>query len=276
MLERVELNEPRYLQLEERHGYLGYLAPIDAPEGGCLVRIVGNGTPAAIAGIQAGDVITRLGEIEIKDAAGYLETLLTTRPGQEVEITVRRKGANGQGGNEKQVLRATLVRMPAQVVRPEAATEPLQIVKRRAHDPLSLLFTLHEVDGKRIADDATELAGIRLRTGNWMGERIDERTVEFSREVTKHGLRVVKRFQIAKLMRPIPTRRITCTSMSELRIKATSRGSWHISLMGPMGCRSKAGGFFIRIGFQPSGSRRLRFATWHSDSKGEMRGWSAA
>ncbi len=69
-LERVELNEPRYLQLEERHGYLGYLAPIDAPEGGCLVRIVGKGTPAEIAGVQAGDVITRLGEIEINDATG--------------------------------------------------------------------------------------------------------------------------------------------------------------------------------------------------------------
>ncbi len=89
--------------------------------------------------------------------------------------------------------------MPAQVIRPEAATEPVQIVKRGAHDPLSLLFTLQEVDGKRISDDATELAGVRLRTGNWKGDRIDERTVEFSREVTKHVLRVVKRFQIAKI-----------------------------------------------------------------------------
>ncbi len=187
------------MQLEERHGYLGYLAPIDAPGGGCLARVVGKGTPADIAGIQAGDVITRLGEIEINDATGYLETLSATRPGQEVEVTIRRNGANGQDGNDEKVLRATLVRMPAQVVRPEAATEPMQIVKRGEHDPLSLLFTLQEVDGKRIADDATELAGVRLRTGNWTGERIDERTVEFSREVTKHGLRVVKRYQIAKI-----------------------------------------------------------------------------
>jgi YidC/Oxa1 family membrane protein insertase len=163
--------------------------------------VVGAGTPAESAGIKPGDVITRLDETKIENAVGFLAALETTKPGQDVEVAVQRRpqGANGQGDVEKKTLRATLVRMPAQVIRPELAAEPIQIVKRGGHDPLSLLFTLQEVDGKRIGDDATELAGVNLRTGIWKGEQIDERTVEFVRDVGKYNLRAVKRYQLAKI-----------------------------------------------------------------------------
>ena len=57
-IERVEMNSPRYRDLENYSGYLGYLAPADAGGAGALVRIVGAGTPAAQVGIAPGDVIT--------------------------------------------------------------------------------------------------------------------------------------------------------------------------------------------------------------------------
>ncbi len=42
-LERVELTSHQYRDLEDRNGYLGHLAPVDAPYGGCLVQVVGRG-----------------------------------------------------------------------------------------------------------------------------------------------------------------------------------------------------------------------------------------
>ena len=50
-IERLEMNSPQYRNLENRSGYLGYLAPIDSKGRlGVEVRVVGPGTPAAAAG----------------------------------------------------------------------------------------------------------------------------------------------------------------------------------------------------------------------------------
>ena len=200
-LERVELNGPRYLALDGRShadeayrpaGYLGYLAPIDADgKRGAQVRVVGKGTAAHKAGIEPGDVITRLDEVQISSATGLLDALAETRPGDQVTVTIVR------GQQEKKVT-ATLARMPAQVIRPEYKTEPVQLVRPGRHDPLSLLLTLSEVDERKIAGDKSELDGVRLRDGNWKGEQIDDRTVEFERTVPGLKLKVVKRFQVAK------------------------------------------------------------------------------
>jgi YidC/Oxa1 family membrane protein insertase len=189
-LERVELNGPRYLALENRSGYLGYLAPVDG-KGGAQVRVVGAGTPAAEAGIVVGDVISKFDDVPITSADGLIAALGETKPNQQVEVTVRR-------GDETKKLLATLVRMPAQVIRPEQNSAPIQVVKPGGHDPLSLLLTLSSVDGVGIPDDARELAGVRLRNANWKGRKVDERTVEFERVVAKNNLKIVKRYQLAK------------------------------------------------------------------------------
>src|SRR5262249_32855505 len=50
-IERLELNSPRYRDIEDRSGYLGHLAATDAPnQGGAVVGLVPPGTPASIAG----------------------------------------------------------------------------------------------------------------------------------------------------------------------------------------------------------------------------------
>ncbi|MEX2138065.1 MAG: YidC/Oxa1 family insertase periplasmic-domain containing protein [Pirellulales bacterium] len=189
-LERVELNGPRYNALDARHGYLGYLAPLDI-KGGALVRVVGSGTPAAVAGLKAGDVITKIDEVQITDALGLIAALEDTKPDQQIELTVRR-------GDQSQTLTATLARVPAQVIRPEKDTEPLRVVKPGNHDPLSLLLTLDAVGEAQLAEDEAELPGVRLHNSIWKGSQPNDHTVEFERTVSRYNLKVVKRYQLAK------------------------------------------------------------------------------
>jgi YidC/Oxa1 family membrane protein insertase len=189
-LERVELNGPRFMALEVRSGYMGYLAPIDG-KGGALVRVVGASTPADLAGIQPGDVITKLDDRQITGASELLDALAGTRPRQTVKVTVRR-------GEEQRQFDVTLARTPAQVIRPEQDTIPLDIVKPGAHDPLSVLLTLDEVDERRVLPSAEELADVRLRGVNWKGDKLNDHTIQFERIVAKYNLKVIKRYQLAQ------------------------------------------------------------------------------
>ena len=57
-LDRIELNSPRYRDIDDRSGYLGHLVMDKTIQGeGLPVQVVGEGTPAAKAGIKVGDVI---------------------------------------------------------------------------------------------------------------------------------------------------------------------------------------------------------------------------
>jgi len=78
---RIELNNPRYCDVDERYGYLGQviMEPGDRTEG-CLVQVVGHGTPAAEAGLRPGDIIKALGEKPVADPASLEEALEKTRP----------------------------------------------------------------------------------------------------------------------------------------------------------------------------------------------------
>ncbi len=56
-LARVELSSPHYRDIDIRSGSLGNLVIVpDAKLGGGLVQVVGPGTPAAVAGLEPGDV----------------------------------------------------------------------------------------------------------------------------------------------------------------------------------------------------------------------------
>ena len=78
---RIELNSPRFDDLEDRSGYLGHptldeilnennqLAPDETARRvkllGCRVDVVGPGTPAARAGLEPGDLITAVDGREV-------------------------------------------------------------------------------------------------------------------------------------------------------------------------------------------------------------------
>ena len=194
-VERIELSNPKYGDLDNRHGYLGRLALEPGAKGtGCVVNVVGEGTPAAAAELKPGDVVTALGVQAIKSPQDFIDALNTTDPKQKVEISVVRDGA-------KLKLTATLGRYPLSVISPEANTDPLEILPPDGHDPLSLLFTLHQADDdsndtNQLSD---EIAGLHLRTGPWTGNRIDRDTVEFSRKLPRWDLELVKQYKLARL-----------------------------------------------------------------------------
>lgn len=197
VLERIELNSPDYLSLDNRSGYLGYLAPIDATKrGGALVRVVGPGTPAAAAGIESDDIITAVGETRVRTAAEFLAALKETKPGQSIELSLKRAGAAKR-------LTARLGHQPLDVIRPELDTKPVEIVKPGNHDPLSFLATIQQYDDRTLpADDKNrELGGVNLRDSAWEVDQATGDLVRFKKRLPRLGLEVTKTFRLARVPR---------------------------------------------------------------------------
>lgn len=195
----IELNSPRYQDLTDEHGYLydrsGYLGRVSIDEtvggAGCLVQVVGPGTPAEKAGLAPGDLITAVDDEPVQSGLGLRTALRKTRPKQTVPLAVRREGKDLS-------LQATLGERPMAVVRPEAA------------DPLSFLLTMARIDkndlgaappkederGKPPADLDTELDGVRLRSANWEVEKSSPAEVVFRRKLPKWGLELTKTYRL--------------------------------------------------------------------------------
>lgn len=183
-LERVELNGPRYKSVEDRSGYLGHLALLPAAGGGAQVRVVGHGTPAALAvsqdqvpkGLAVGDVISQIDGRPMSDEQAVEEYLRKTRPGQRVTLQVRR-------GERSLTFTTTLARRPVEIVRPEQHIYTLSGGRIRIlpTDPLSLLLTLDRVGNRSLRAAEEELESLpSLYHSHWTVERHGEDFVEFS------------------------------------------------------------------------------------------------
>ena len=206
-LARIELNNPRYCDIDHRYGYLGHLASRSDPEGnGCLVRFVGRGTPAAEAGLRPGDVLKAIDESPISGPKSLEAVLRDTRPRQEVQLSIVRDG-------NPTTLTAKLRRCPLDVVKPEG------------DDPLSMLLTLQRFDDRRLdhqdkdeeeaaeADNngqkdaiwprhkavSSELDGLKLRTANWRLVESDQLHATFSRRLSEMGLEITKTYRLAEV-----------------------------------------------------------------------------
>ncbi len=81
--------------------YLGTVPDMSGTESGVRLAGVRAGSPAAKAGLQAGDVITRIGDYEVPDLEAMTSALRSHKPGDAVEIVVRR-------GDQLTTLSATL------------------------------------------------------------------------------------------------------------------------------------------------------------------------
>lgn len=214
VIERVELNSPRYRSVEDYTGYLGQLDLTDA-KGGAVVQVVGPGTPAALAkpsaaglpaGLQAADVIEQIDGKPVTDRR-MIEDYLheKTHPGQNIILTVRRSGQD-----KPLTLTAVLGRRPLEVVRPERHTykTPDGGLKILPQDPLSLLLTLDNIGGRGVRagdEEFTELPS--LYHSNWTIDGEGPDFVEFSftldesllSKINKTGaLKVVKRYELVK------------------------------------------------------------------------------
>ena len=72
---------------------------------GVYVTDVSDGSPAAAAGLQVGDIITAVGGVSLDDTHAFINTLWAHAVGESVSLTVVRDG-------QTQTLTASLVERP--------------------------------------------------------------------------------------------------------------------------------------------------------------------
>ncbi|MGC3968887.1 MAG: PDZ domain-containing protein [Pirellulales bacterium] len=108
VVERVELNNPRYHEVDELHplgGYLGSLAVEDYRDAGkpagVKVRVVGPGTPAAGAGLQVEDVIVAINDAPTLTVDAFDAAMRATDPRDEIKVRYLRGASEGKPGETR-------------------------------------------------------------------------------------------------------------------------------------------------------------------------------
>jgi len=71
--------------------YLGTIPDFSQTEGGVLLSGAREGSPAAQAGLVAGDVIVKFDDVKVDNLYDYAYALRSRKPGQTVRLTLRRK-----------------------------------------------------------------------------------------------------------------------------------------------------------------------------------------
>ncbi len=181
-VQRVELNSKRkngkllFKDLEYLGAYIGHLEFRDAGGVGAEVNVVPPGTPAALAGLQIGDVITNIGGEPIGDVVQLLKVLEDTEPGGELDVKLLR---------EDQVVSVVMTTMETPLALIGPSSETTQFPGDRLLK--SFQISLHVQQGG-VRDKWPELDET-LRTGNWDAEVIGQDEVHFKRTLTKSLLK---------------------------------------------------------------------------------------
>lgn len=81
--------------------WFGSRPSMDDTGGGVLIEAVTEGSPAALGGVRLGDLLVRMGKREIADLSAMTEVLRAHKPGDTLEVVVRR-------GTEVKTLRVVL------------------------------------------------------------------------------------------------------------------------------------------------------------------------
>jgi YidC/Oxa1 family membrane protein insertase len=185
-IERIEFNN-KYHDLDDRSGYLGQLAPTDAQGGGVEVNVVGPGTPAALAGLLAGDVITAVNGKPLRtarDLVAYLEK--ETKSKDVIALDVKR------GTDATLTVNATLIRRPLELIRPEDNSGAMAVDPANPGDfdpkvgPPSYRLTLSRLGKTAIATGEQEITKLpSLHQAHW-DVKIDEQsqTVVFTTQLS--------------------------------------------------------------------------------------------
>ncbi len=70
--------------------YLGLRVASHALMGGLIIRSIDPGSPAAKAGIHAGDVLARIGQVEVHTPGDVRALMLGRHPGDDVQLGIER------------------------------------------------------------------------------------------------------------------------------------------------------------------------------------------
>ena len=173
LVERDDDGELKYGVIEFKHGYLGYLAPIPVEEDGVgvKVRVVGDGTPADIAGIQVGDVLTSVHGTPLASGEDIEKALRQTAVGERVEVKYER-------GGEASSVEVELTDKPLQVIDPQPFP-PVDPEQETPNTPDNSLRTTLTRINNQISDNDEPANVPSLMQSNWSIASSDERTITF-------------------------------------------------------------------------------------------------
>jgi len=93
-------------------GFLGVMVGPGDDGKAVMIRDVAPGSPAATAGVKAGDRVVKVGKDEARDVDAFMKAVATHKPGDKLPLTVERDG-------KQQTLTATLGERPEPVARPQ-------------------------------------------------------------------------------------------------------------------------------------------------------------
>lgn len=194
-VERIELTERdsdgefKYRRVDVRHGYLGYLAAENSLKAdGVDVHVIGPGTPAALAGVEVGDVIVAVAGQPVASRADLQDALLRTKPGEKVSVEVLRNEAK-----TPTVLEAQLTDHPLDVVRLAKDGGADQVPGNLSR--LSCLMTLGQVNRKGILTNERAIAGVvdpaDMIWNSEVKENDSAQVAEFSLELSADELKAI-------------------------------------------------------------------------------------
>jgi YidC/Oxa1 family membrane protein insertase len=199
---RIELNSPRYCDIDDRSGYLGHLilAP-DPKNNGCRVRLVGPGTPAAEAGLKSGDIITAINQKSVADPSELDAVLKKTKPKQFAELEILRDG------KKEKLPQVKLRRRPLDVIQPEDGDPMSMLMTLQQFDDAKISYELHKLDETDAANPSKEaehyiaylndeLEGVKLRTANWKLIHSTPSEAQFRRSLPEKGLEITKTYRL--------------------------------------------------------------------------------
>ena len=259
-IERVEITardkkgKLRYDQLGKQLGYLGYLALTPREGGGCVVNVVGDRTPAALAGIKVGDVLIEAGGAVLNQPAALNDMLDASKPGDPLPLLVER---SGPAAATILTLNATLDVRPLELIRPE----PLQGDEVKPH-PAPYLLSIGEQTGQNMVSIDSP------KTVDWEVTQSSDTKVEFKLGLGDSKLELIRRFrlgQVADLDNSQPTALPYHLSMEfELRNKSDTARDLSYTLSGPNGLPTEGWWYSAKIHkrmFYGAGARDVQCKT---------------
>ena len=191
-VERIELAGEQFHDQDDRGAYIGHFAA-DVVAEGCRLNVVGDGTPAKVGGLQAGDVVVRVADSTTPDPESLAAVLSRLKPRQSVSVVFRRP--QGAALGREQNVEILTTRRPLEVIRPEFSTVPVVDVDAGFHDPLSFRLSIASRDGQKRPEEG-EIEGNQLEQKDWDASISDDgMSVEFRRTLDG-GLTVVKQYRL--------------------------------------------------------------------------------
>ena len=247
-VERIELAGEQFHDQDDRGAYIGHFAA-DVVAEGCRLNVVGDGTPAKVGGLQAGDVVVRVADSTTPDPESLAAVLSRLKPRQTVSVVFRRP----QGGvlGREQTVDIPTTRRPLEVIRPEFSTVPVVDVDAGFHDPLSFRLSIASRDGQKRPEEG-EIEGNQLEQKDWDTRISDDRmSVEFRRTLDG-GLTVVKQYRLVTAAdNPVglvePTRAGRYRLQLRVSFRASQKTQLEYAIDGPNGLPTEGWWYAARV-----------------------------